>query len=169
MKITYILINKVPVDIKYNVLTCNSSLHSLDHICSSMRKQLRQISCLWTVTNSHSYQRKLDHASLLCCYNKLYFAASFNGNTKMYKVYNFSYVTCWSICDCKIFDQWLFLSETLDHSIFSGSKFKLQLCVLYSRFVDFCSSEVNLIPWLTALIVWFISDPGHKRFNRGLT
>ena len=67
----------------------------------------------------------------------------------MYKVYNFSYVTCWSICDCKVFDQWLFLSETLDHSIFSGSKFKLQLCVLYSWFVDFCSSEVNLIPWLT--------------------
>ena len=76
MKITKILINKMPVNIKYNVLTCNSSLHSLDHICSSMRKQLRQISCHWTVTNSHSYQRKLDHASLLCCDNKLYFAAS---------------------------------------------------------------------------------------------
>lgn len=171
MKITKILINKMPVDIKYNVLTCNSSLHSLDHICSSMRKQLRQISCLWTVTNSHSYQRKLDHASLLCCDNKLYFAASLTETPKCTRCITLAmspvevFVTArFLISDCSFLEH-----LTIWFSVVPSSNCSCVYCILDSLIFAVQRSTWSL-DWLSrTLIVWFISDPGHKRFNRGLT
>ena len=90
---------------------------------------------------------------------------------QMTKQYTYSrgshlYVDFWS--GVKIFDRqevcliaWLSLLKL----IFYGSNIRMQLSIL-----DFCSSEVTLIPWSAlkrALITWFNSDLGRKHFYTG--
>ena len=82
------------------------------------------------------------------------------------------YVACWSVCDrIKIFDQQnvclIVWSEALDCLIFLRVKGQRSNCSHAFLILDFCSLEVPLIPWKSALIAWFYFDPGCKRFYTG--